>query len=390
MKVLIFMTQFYQLSGAERLAVELAEELNKSGIRADILSMYTEEMPGVEEAKRALLLKGIPAVHFLGMRIHPPVSSMLPAVMQLRHLLREEKYDIVETSMMMPAIITSWSTMMGVQTRHVVGLHQVFRRDRENELKHMFFRLTVRRNQLIRYYSITDYAVAHWITYSKTSPRHIRRIYNAILDDCFEIRNDRELVRKELRIPEEGKLVIYVGRIAAYKGIDTLFDSLGPVCERHNIYLLYIGLPDHSVNGTREMIEQIEKRIANEQLGERVKFLGHQKDIPRLMSAADLLAHPTRIEGFGLTLAEAMAVGLPIVASNVEAIPEVLAGTDSIMVPPDDPEAFQAAVLRTLRRTPDEAASAIAKGRNRAQDFRISNRTDAMIQLFEDVIQGRF
>ncbi len=66
MKVLIFMTQFYQLSGAERLAVELTEELNKRCIHADILSMYTEDLPDVAEAKQDLLNRGIPNVGFLG------------------------------------------------------------------------------------------------------------------------------------------------------------------------------------------------------------------------------------------------------------------------------------------------------------------------------------
>jgi glycosyltransferase involved in cell wall biosynthesis len=108
------------------------------------------------------------------------------------------------------------------------------------------------------------------------------------------------------------------------------------------------------------------------------------------MASSDLLVHPTRIEGFGLVLAEALAAGLPVVASNVEGIPEVLAGTDSVMVPPDDPEALRGAVLKTLNRTPDEAAEAIEKGRIRAQDFRITNRTDAMINLFEEVLSGRF
>ncbi|KKK63175.1 hypothetical protein LCGC14_2996940, partial [marine sediment metagenome] len=141
---------------------------------------------------------------------------------------------------------------------------------------------------------------------------------------------------------------------------------------------------------TMEMFRQMKKRIAMEHWDEKVKFLGFRNDIPRLMAASDILTHPTRIEGFGLVLAEALAVGLPIVASNVEGIPEVLAGSDSIMVSPDDPLALREAVLRTLHREPHEAASASEKGRARAEEFRIAKRTDAMIQLFDDVLSGRF
>ena len=103
-----------------------------------------------------------------------------------------------------------------------------------------------------------------------------------------------------------------------------------------------------------------------------------------------LMVHPARIEGFGLVLAEAMAARLPVVASNVEGIPEVLADTDSIMVPPNEPELLRQAVLRTLNRTPEEATEAIEKGRRRAKAFHIDNRTDKMIQLFGDLMNRSF
>ena len=91
-----------------------------------------------------------------------------------------------------------------------------------------------------------------------------------------------------------------------------------------------------------------------------------------------------------MTLAEAMAARLPVVASKVEGIPEVLAGTDSLMIPPDDSNALRAAVLETLHRTPGEAARAIENGRKRAEAFRIEKRTNAMIGLFENVLDGKF
>ena len=108
------------------------------------------------------------------------------------------------------------------------------------------------------------------------------------------------------------------------------------------------------------------------------------------MASADVLVHPTRNEGFGLVLAEAMATGLPVVASNVEGIPEVLEGTNSLMVAQDDSVALRVAVLKTLNRTSDEVAGAIEKGRHRVKSFRTDERTDAMINLFEDVLSDRF
>ena len=391
MKVLVFMTQFFQLSGAERLAVELAEDLNKKGVHADILSMYTDDLPGVAEAKKGLLKKGIPVVHFLGMKIHPSVVCLVPAILKLRKLLREEAYIIIETSMVLPSMIASLATW-GTNTRQVAGLHQVFRRDRDNSMNYKFWRVILRCNQRIRYYAISDYVLERWLSYSGVSPRYVRRIYNAIHDDFFSSTPDSLGVCEELNIQKNNntRLVIYVGRLAAYKGIDIVLDALCPLLEQEGVFLLFVGLPDLSVKGTSEMIQQMEQQVIQMDLKNRVKFLGYRKDISRLMASADVLVHPTHIEGFGLSLVEAMATGLPVVASDVEGIPEVLAGTDSLMVPPGDPKALRGAVLTTMNRSRKEAHMALEKGRVRSQCFRTSVRTDLMIKLFDDVLLGKF
>lgn len=389
MKVLIFTPQFYQLGGAERLAVELAEDLNRRGIHADILSMYTDDLPGVREAKGSLLRKGIPSVRFLGMRIHPSVASLLPAIRRLRRLIRDGEYTIVETSMVSPTVLAAWA-VRGTGARHVAGLHQVFRKTRENAMTHRVWRFSVRCNPHIRYYAISDSAAEHWSRYSGTALRYIRRVYNAIPDDWFTAVADREGVRREFGLPGDVRIALYAGRLAAYKGIDTVLEAVGSLLAPENMVLLYAGQPDMSIAGTREMLGRMERRIHDAGWAGRVKLLGFRPDVPRLMASSDVLVHPARIEGFGLVLAEAMATGLPVVASNVEGIPEVLRGTDSLMVEPDDPVALREAVRATFERTPDETVRAIARGRARAEDFRIGKRTGAMMTLFEDVLSGRF
>ncbi len=389
MKVLLFMTQFYQLGGAELLAVELAEELNRRGISCDVASMYTEKGPGVARATQELLRSGVRKVHFLGLRVHPSMASMLVAIMKLRRLIKHYEYDIVETSMLSPTLMAVWA-IRGRRPRHVAGLHQVFDRSRENGLIHRFWRLSLRLNGRIRYYAISDYVATHWVNYSGTEPKHLRTIYNAISDRYFEVRPDRNGVREELQIPAKGRLAIYVGRLAVYKGISTLLYALGPVFEQYDLYLLYIGSPDFNVAGTRETLQQMKEQVAKNRWGDRVKFLGYRRDIPRLMASADVLVHPAFMEGFGLTLVEAMAARLPVVATNVDAIPEILAQTSSLMVPAREPDALREAVLATLTCSPADRARTIERGRVRAEKFRMIHRTDAMIDLFSDLLRGGF
>ena len=392
MKILIFMTQFYQLNGAERLAVELAEGLNKRGIHTDILSMYTEGLPGVDGAKQDLLNRGIPHVRFLGMKIHPPLTSLLPAILKLRRMIQAEGYDIVETSMSTPSIITAWACR-GLAVRQVSGIHDVFTRERYNTVKDKFWRYSVRNNRKTRFYSISDYAVTHWIKYSRTLAARTRRVLNAIPKDCFEAVPDREAVRDELGISKDVRIALFVGRLLKRKGIDTIYDALAPILKEENLTVIYVGgedSPEGFFPDDVGLLDRLKACIKQDGLIDRVRFLGRRDDVPRLMASSDVLVHPARIEGFGLVLVEALAAMLPVVASNVDGIPEVLAGTDSIMRVPDAPAPLREAVLTILNRTSQEAVQAIENGRRRAEEFRMDRRIDAMVQLFNDVQKERF
>jgi glycosyltransferase involved in cell wall biosynthesis len=76
-----------------------------------------------------------------------------------------------------------------------------------------------------------------------------------------------------------------------------------------------------------------------------VRFLGHRKDVPEVLAAGDVFVFPSLYEGFGGALLEAMALGLPIVASDIPAVREVVDdGANAILVPPGDAPALASAI----------------------------------------------
>jgi glycosyltransferase involved in cell wall biosynthesis len=87
-----------------------------------------------------------------------------------------------------------------------------------------------------------------------------------------------------------------------------------------------------------------------EPLGERVVFAGYQPDVLGVLAAVDLVLHPSRHEAFPTALLEAMAAGVPVIATSVGGIPEIVSdGEDGILVPsPPEPEGVAAALAALL------------------------------------------
>jgi glycosyltransferase involved in cell wall biosynthesis len=117
-----------------------------------------------------------------------------------------------------------------------------------------------------------------------------------------------------------------------------------------------------------------------------VEFLGFQHNPYKYMARADVFALPSLWEGFGRVLVEAMACGVPVIATRCPSGPEeiVCDGASGLLVPPGDADALADAVLRVLTR-PDLAHRLAQAGRRRAEDFRAETAVALYQQLFLDV-----
>jgi glycosyltransferase involved in cell wall biosynthesis len=150
----------------------------------------------------------------------------------------------------------------------------------------------------------------------------------------------RDEVRAELGIPDGDLVAITVANLRPEKGYDTLLDAARIVVDR--------GLPVRFLSVGRGSEEgAMEERRRALGLGDRFTFLGPRPDVLRLLVAADLLVLPSRQEGLPVVLMEATSVGLPIVATAVGGVPQVLTDdVNGLVVPPDAPDELAAAIAR--------------------------------------------
>ncbi|MBA2255356.1 MAG: glycosyltransferase family 4 protein [Chloroflexi bacterium] len=168
-------------------------------------------------------------------------------------------------------------------------------------------------------------------------------VRNGIADAGMEMpRSDPGATRRELGIPPEARLVLNVGRLTPQKAHDILLDASAVLKGRSDeVWLVIAGIGPEGL--------ALEKQARALGIADRVMLLGTHGDVPRLLQAADLFVLPSRFEGLPLSLLEAMAARVPVVATRVIGSEEVIQhGRSGLLVPVDDAPALAAAIGSVL------------------------------------------
>jgi glycosyltransferase involved in cell wall biosynthesis len=190
----------------------------------------------------------------------------------------------------------------------------------------------------------------------------------------------REAARKELGLDRATPVVGVVGRLDAQKG-HTYLLAAWPAVRR--------GLPDARllVIGDGSLRAQLEAEARERGIADSVVFTGFRTDVPRLLDALDVLALPSLYEGMPLTVIEAAAMAVPVVATAVDGTPEVVRdGETGHLVPPADPPALARALLALLG-DPDQARALGQAGRRRALErFDVRRHVEATARVYRSVL----
>ena len=150
----------------------------------------------------------------------------------------------------------------------------------------------------------------------------------------------RNRVRSELGVDGEDILFMTVANFRPEKGYDVLLDAARLIADR--------GLPVRiAAAGRGPLAATLQARHVDLALGDRFQFLGQRDDVLQLLAGADAFVLASRQEGLPVTLMEATSLGLPIVATMVGGVPQVLErDVNALLVPPNDPSALAEAMAR--------------------------------------------
>jgi glycosyltransferase involved in cell wall biosynthesis len=169
-------------------------------------------------------------------------------------------------------------------------------------------------------------------------------------------------------VPPDARVLLCVCRLEPQKGVDVAITAMRNIPGAHLVVL--------GEGPQRRAFEQ----LANE-LDVPVHLPGRVPDVAAWLRRASVLVHPVRWEGFGLALLEAMLASLPVVATKVSSIPEIVAdGETGLLVPPDDPGALAAAVNRVLEDPSGYGESGLARAR---AEFSVAEMAARTLAVYE-------
>ena len=190
-------------------------------------------------------------------------------------------------------------------------------------------------------------------------------VYNGIETEQFYSASDKPGLRRELGLPLDGKLVGTVARLSSQKGVSHFIKAIPKITEKQAHFIITGDGP------LREELESLTKQL---NLQEVVIFTGARNDIPKLLAALDVFVMPSITEGLSIAILEAMASSLPVVASRVGGIPEIVQdGVTGILIPSRDENALAQAISELL--TNEEKASSMGMAGHRQVELNYSAAT---------------
>jgi len=218
-----------------------------------------------------------------------------------------------------------------------------------------------------------------YIQQAHADPGKVDVIYNAVDWSQLQTTTSREAMRASVGVPPGAPLAGIIARLTEQKAHRYLFDAVASTPGLAPLHLLVVGDGD--------LRDELHARADRHGLSGRVHFLGARRDLGNLLAAIDVFVMPSLWEGLPLSMVLAMGAGLPVVATRVAGIPEVVQdGVTGLLVPPADVPALGSELARlsadpALRHSMGAAASAFVRPR-----FGIDGYVAAVTGLYDRLL----
>jgi glycosyltransferase involved in cell wall biosynthesis len=299
---------------------------------------------------------------------------------QLRRAVERRAPDIVETHMIKSHFLTLGAGL-AKRRRWVAYHHGYTTTDAKMRVYNRLNRLTLPRASRV----ITVCGpFARQLSGAGVRPEKISVVHSSIAAPRATSAREVSELKMKLGVNEGERVVLAVGRLSREKGHAELVHALGRLRrEARGIEFKLIVVGEGPERG------RVEAAAESAGLSDRVVFAGHASDVRPFYALADVLALPSHSEGSPLVLLEAMAAGVPVVATAVGGVPEVATdGETALLVPPQDPSAFADALARVLADATLARSLSGKAAAHVAERFSPEARARSLVQIYAALVSG--
>jgi glycosyltransferase involved in cell wall biosynthesis len=316
--------------GAERTLLELATFLRDQGWDSRIVVL---EGNGAGEMTRRAADNGIACQAF----VTSGRLGLLPMLRRLKAMLAQESRAVIHSHGYKPDILLA---ALGVPRRLpcLATCHSWYSTTVKLKALEYVDKWAVRRFDHV--VAVSD-EIYRDLRASGMPDARVSRINNAISIPVLD--TDRNKIRAEWNVAPDEKLVVQIGRLAKSKRNALLLKIVAALPADIAVRVVFVGDGEE-----REALGAYAREL---KIDGRVIFAGYRRNAPAIMAAADVLAITSNQEGLPIVILEAMAVGCPIIATAVGAIPQVLNGESAWIIPVDDDAGLMQALREALSDT---------------------------------------
>ncbi|MCP5005979.1 MAG: glycosyltransferase family 4 protein [Planctomycetes bacterium] len=308
------------------------------------------------------------------------------SLVRLFFLIKRERFDIIHTH-------TSKGGFIGRLAARLAGAKVIIYSPHGDIFEGYFSRPVTKLFVLLEKFAalFTDEIITlskrgkkRFIDHGIGEVQRIRHIYNGIDFKKFNIDGNKKLEKRDdFGLSGDDFVCATIGRLVPVKGHSHLLKAVHRVVQNiPRAKFLFVG--------DGPLRQSLEQEIVSLKLESHVSLLGARTDIAEMLSCIDLFLLPSINEGFGIVLVEAMAMGKPVLATNVGGIPEIVTdGTTGILVPPKDYEAFASAIIK-LYNNPTLAFKMGQAGYKRARRlFNIESTVQKYETLYHELTRKK-
>lgn len=361
MKIVQIVTQM-EAGGAQRVALLLSEALRNRGHEVEVWFLYLKRPTHT----------GLPDIKVL-LEQKPSNFDYIKIAHRLWNLLNSKKPDILISHTHYANVMGQFvAGLCGVSTRIAVQHNPLFTYPKLAAWADWILGTTsFYSNNVAVSQTVVDSAFKYPTSY-KTK---LIKIYNGV--PYMEMKNSSKEVRARWGLPENAPLLVNVGRLARQKNQAILLEALLHIPKAHLLLL-----------GEGELRACLQKKIAELQLEKRVHLLGElaSQDVIALLSISNVFVFPSLYEAMPMAVVEAMNLGLPIVASNIPAMREML-GDAGFLISSDNAEEI-ATTVRQILDSSKLADLIRERSLERSRLFSLQKMVDSYEALFTSMCQS--